>query len=194
MNTFTLDTNCILALEEERGEAEAIRRLILAHDAQTANVALVAISASENQQNGLHLEHFNDFKARLGRLRLGHLPLLKPTAYWGVAFWEWCVLSDPQSMEMERKLHEVLFPDIPFDNKCFCERFGVALSHIHQHYKWRNTKCDVLALQSHVREGRDVFVTSDRNFHQSTKKPRLESLANCVIATPEEALSHLDAS
>ncbi len=49
MLTFTLDTNCIIAVEDERPEAEHIRKLAEAHSQGVADVSLVAMSASENE-------------------------------------------------------------------------------------------------------------------------------------------------
>src|SRR5262245_27959693 len=81
--TFTLDTNCIIAVDENRSEAEAVRQLALAHRNKLASVGLVAISASERQRDGANLQNFDEFKKRLESLGLGDLDLLEPMAYYG---------------------------------------------------------------------------------------------------------------
>jgi hypothetical protein len=47
MRTFTLDTNCLIAIDERRPEAASVRTLADAHAAGKANVAVVAMSASD---------------------------------------------------------------------------------------------------------------------------------------------------
>ena len=48
----TLDTNCIIALEENRPTAPFLRHLISLHDAKTISLRVVAISASERKPDG----------------------------------------------------------------------------------------------------------------------------------------------
>jgi hypothetical protein len=55
--------------------------------------------------------------------------------------------------------------------------------------KWRNAKCDVLALWSHIRFNGDVFVTSDKNFWKQKKKEQLIALGASNILTPQEVVS-----
>lgn len=78
MLTFTLDTNCAIAIAigEGRPEAKAIRALADAHARGKANVALVAITASERQKDGEPLESF----VRLSRQPHGTSLTLPPTA------------------------------------------------------------------------------------------------------------------
>src|SRR5262249_2848608 len=68
---FTLDTNCWIAVEENRPEAADIRALANAHAAGVADVAIVAISASEKQKGGRYLRNFEEFQSRLNSLQLG---------------------------------------------------------------------------------------------------------------------------
>ena len=53
--------------------------------------------------------------------------------------------------------------------------------------KWRNAKCDVQAFWSHVHGQRDVFVTSDGNFHAASKRSQLIALAGGQNKTPQSA-------
>jgi len=59
---------------------------------------------------------------------------------------------------------------------------------------WKNAKCDVLALWSHIWYGSGIFVTGDNNFLKKTKKPALITLGAGEIAKPEEVISGLIAS
>jgi hypothetical protein len=102
MLTFTLDTNGILALDDVQNdhtsqrtaEAESVRLLAAAHSAGTVSVGVVAISASEHQRHGGHLENFAVFEQRLFALGVGHLELLLPMLYFDVTFWDASLWSD----------------------------------------------------------------------------------------------------
>ena len=105
--TFSLDTNCIAAVDEARAEAISVRALADAHSSLAADVRLVAISASERQKSGGHLETFSEFQVRMASLNLGHLPLLLPMMYWDVTYWDECLWADEQMAKLEQQIHEV---------------------------------------------------------------------------------------
>lgn len=111
--TFSLDTNCVVAVDENREEASSVRALANAHTLGTADVRLVAISASERQKLGDQLETFSEFQERMAFLGLGHLPLLLPMMYWDLTYWDECLWADKQMALLEWELHEILFPGIP---------------------------------------------------------------------------------
>lgn len=187
MLTFTLDTNCIIAVDERRPEATPVSELAAAHAKCEASVGLVAISASEKQKNGGALETFTEFKDRLSTLGLGHLDLLEPMAYWDITFSDFGLWCDETMEELERNIHEILFPNIRFLWIDHCADFGLDPTSAAPDSKWKNAKCDVQAFWSHAFRKRDVFVTSDRNFHADSKKQRLLSLAGGRIEFPENA-------
>ena len=191
MHTFTLDTNCIIALDEERVEATAIRALLDAHASGDANVALVAISASEKQRGGGHLESFSEFQQRIASLGLAYLELLPPMFYWDVTYWDWCICSNSEMEVEEKKIHEILFPNVEFLWQDYCAVRGWKLNDITLTHGWRNPKCDVQALWSHIFHKRNVFITTDRNFHAQSKKQKLMALGANRIETPESAVSFL---
>jgi hypothetical protein len=189
MRTFTLDTNCILAIDEGRSEASAIRALADAHAVGTAHVAVVTISASERQQGGGHLQSITAFLERLARLDLGHLDILDPMAYADVAYLDWCLLSDEGMEELERRIHAILFPTVEFRWQDYCDTRGFDPAAPPTDRKWRNAKCDVQAIWSHMHRKRDVFVTSDGNFHLPTNKVRLIALGANRIEYPVDAVA-----
>jgi hypothetical protein len=184
MLQFTLDTNCLIDLEEARPGAPAIHMLAQAHAVGRADVAVVAIAASEKPRGGKYLERFADFEQRLRAIGLDHLAVLYPIAYWDVSFFDRCVFAGPQEIAIEENVHNVLFTTIPF------VATSIAADPA-QMKKWRNAKCDVQAFWEHVHNQRDVFVTSDEKFHKTTKKPQLMSLAKpgSRILFPSEAAS-----
>ena len=74
----TLDSNCVIAVEEGRPEAAAVRQLAEAHRRCEADVAIAAIMASEKQRAGGLLEDFWVFQERLLTLDLDHRGLVLP--------------------------------------------------------------------------------------------------------------------
>ena len=187
MLTFTLDTNCLIAVEDLRPERGAIERLVAAHRARRADVGLVAISASERQRDGAVIENFSSFQERVTRLGLGELELLAPMMYWDVTFWDFSLWSDDEAERLERKIHEILFPGIEFEWAAYAKTRALDPNSPMSEKRWRNAKCDVQAFWSHAFRKRDVFVSSDKNFHAATKKPMLLALAGGRIEYPEGA-------
>jgi uncharacterized protein YbjT (DUF2867 family) len=92
--SFTLDTNCVISLDENRPTAPAIKRLAEAHATSKADVAVVAIMASEKQRPKGYIEDFQVFEHRLQRLGIAYLGLLLPISYFDVTFWGRCLWSD----------------------------------------------------------------------------------------------------
>lgn len=189
--TFTLDTNCIIAVDESRPETAFVQELVQAYRTNIASVGLVAISASEWQQTGGHIENFGKFKERVTKLGLGDLAFLKPMMYWDVTFWDFSLWCDGAMEAFERNIHEVLFPNIPFLWADYCAANGLDSNVAPHDKKWRNAKCDVQAFWSHAYRRRNVFVTSDRNFHAESRRSKLISLAGGLIETPESAVKLL---
>lgn len=195
MLSFTLDTNCVLALDDAYAnaashrvdEARAVEALVIAHVMGISNVGVVAISASERQRDYGYLETFSVFQQRLASLGLAHLDLLEPMLYYDITFWDASLWSDDKMETLERSIHEILFPNIPFLWTDYCTAIGIDPSPETRDQKWRNAKCDVQAFWSHAWRNRDVFVTSDRNFHAESKKKRLLALVGGRIETPESA-------
>jgi len=188
--SFTLDTNCVISLDEDRPAAPAIRRLAEAHVTGKADVAVVAIMASEKQRPKRYIEDFQVFEHRLQRLSIAHLRLLLPMSYFGVTFWGHGLWSYANMQALERNIHQILFPNVEFIWQDYCQsnELDPASSSTASPLgnKWRNAKCDVLAIWSHLHHGRDVFVTTDGNFHK-TKKPALLALGARRIECPEGA-------
>jgi hypothetical protein len=62
--TFTLDTNCIIDVAKKRPAARAVQALAEAHTAGRADVAVIAITASEKQPEG----HYSKDLHRISQL------------------------------------------------------------------------------------------------------------------------------
>lgn len=179
MTKVTIDTNCIIDLEEERESACYIRALILMHGQGKIELSISAISGSERKPNGEYASSFHEFQQKINLVGLEGINILKPPGRYGVTFYDYCVDGD-ETIELEQKIHQVLFPSIRFKS-----------SEEQNKKNWRNAKCDVLALCCHIKHGGDIFVTSDTNFHQQTKKPKLVCLGAGAIMYPKEAVEIL---
>src|SRR5262245_46002532 len=103
MWTFTLDSNCIISIDEGGGDAALVRRLVDAHAAGKAQVAVVAIAAAEKQQTGSYLDNFDAFRDRLAALNLAHLEILKPMACFDISFPGWCIEADDAMPALEQQ-------------------------------------------------------------------------------------------
>jgi hypothetical protein len=68
MKKFTLDTNCIIDLEENRPNAEHISKLVQAWKTGRIELAVVAVSASENQKGGNTSKDFAMFEEKLSNV------------------------------------------------------------------------------------------------------------------------------
>lgn len=186
MPTFTLDTNCIIAVERGEPNCEFVRRLADAHAAGTASVAVGAISASERQRGGPYA-NFAQFRERLAAVRLDHLELLRPMLYFDVTYFDWSLFSDDAMQALERAIHNVLFPGSEFAWADYARRNALDLN-AGVASEWRNRKCDVQAIWCHIYYQRNVFVTADANFHAETKKRALIELGAGDIVVPGDAI------
>jgi hypothetical protein len=182
---FTLDTNCLIDVEEGRPSASFIRDLVSLHGKNGITVAISSIGASERQRAGGYAQNFSEFQAKLKALGFEGLEHLPPLAYWNICFFDHCVMAD-KSNTLEQDIHNVLFPNIEFMWVDYAKARGLAVDSLDKN--WRNAKCDVLTLWCHIKHGGDVFVTSDHNFHATTKRDKLKALGVGTVAYPKEAL------
>jgi hypothetical protein len=110
--------------------------------------------------------------------------------YWDITFLDYSLWSDDAMQELERKIHTILFPNVEFLWQDYCRANSLDPASTPTG-KWRNCKCDVLAIWSHIHGNRDVFVTSDRNFHIPAKKAALIALGAKHIECPNDAVALL---
>ena len=183
---FTLDTNCVIDLEERRANEAAIRELIELHRANKLALAVPGISASERQPSSGYSTSFDSFLSKLSGVDLSRVEILRPLAYLDIGYFDQCVLADDNMVALERSIHEVLFPEIAFLWPEYESKSGLA--HDVAMRKWRNAKCDVLGMWSHIHYQGDVFVTNDKNFHNAEKKAKLLALGAGRIEAPSSAL------
>lgn len=184
---ITVDTNCLIDIEEDRESAIYLKQLYKWHR-DKINLRVVGISASERQPNGRIAKTFKEFKQKLKNIGLENIEILKPMSYISISYIGWAIISDESMEEFERQIHDILFPDIEFEYKDYCLKNNVSPFETRIDWKWLNAKCDVQLIWSHIHYGGGILVTSDKNFHKERKKPLLISLGAGEILKPKEAL------
>ena len=190
MLRVTLDTNCLLDLESENERTTALKDLVARHQAREIELRIPAISASERQRRGIYLDNFKAFEERLARLGLAALPHILPICYLGVGFWDHCLLAGEELTALERKIHEILHPGIEFEYEVYRTERGLPAD-AEVDRKWRNAKCDVQVMWSHIWHKGDLLVSNDENFMKVSKRPRLIELGAGEILRPLDAASYL---
>jgi len=186
MREVTLDTNCIIDLEEGRPNAFFIRALVAEHARGHVRLRLPAIAASENQPDGGVLTNFAQFQARVERVGLGGVRLLQPPMRLDVTYLDFCVLADETMLDLERRIQAVLHPAIEVEYAAYCAARGFN-PETPLDRKWRNAKCDVLVAWSHIQYQGDVLVTADGEFHVQHKKDALVALGAGLVVLPQDA-------
>ena len=183
---LTLDTNCIIALDENREPAATcLRSLLHKHSLGKVQLQLIATSGSERQSRGPYLDNFGKFKERLDYLGLGHLPLLFPLLVLNVSYLDWCIIASEEDLILLEDIHKTLFPEQPYHLHDVLAMARPNVDASVMEHKWRNRLLDVHALWCHLRYGGDIFVTSDKNFHK--KQAMLTKYGSTVILNPCQA-------
>lgn len=121
MLKFTLDTNCVIAVDENRIESTYVQQLAHAASRGTVDVAVVAIMASEKQKHGGYLRSFSEFEQRMKLLGLGHLKFALPLAYFDICYWDKCLWAGSDDIALDRKIQKTLFSNIEYDFGDFCK-------------------------------------------------------------------------
>ena len=184
----TLDTNCIIALEEnEQPAAGYLRRILHGPTDQELRLRVAGISASERQRGGKLSETFHDFEAKLAQVGLENAEILLPPVIWDMTYWDNAILGSEEVDEEAKRIHEILSPTTPFEYEAYCRRVSRAAVAPDVDRKWRNRVIDTWALWSHCHYGGGAFVTSDENFHWPGKKTALARLGAGAILRPSEA-------
>lgn len=172
-----IDTNILVDLEKQSERSQVLATLLNARSLPSVRVCVPAIIASERGPGGSLLRDFGMFQQRLGELGLGEADLLLPMLHLDVSFPDHALLSDTEMEDLERRIHHVLFPELPFDYSGYCTAVGRSANGEEHDRRWRNVKCDVQVLWSHIWHKTDILVTADCNFHKATKKAEIARLS-----------------
>lgn len=194
MKKFTLDTNCLIAVDENRYFSDAIKVLLEANERKFCCIALVAASGSERQKVGEYdreyLETFRDFDTRRHKLGFGGVDLIYPIAYPEISFVNRCVIANDAMVAREKEIFETLFPNSLYEWRDYASAKGFDPKDLSTkgRTKWLNEFLDAQIFWTHDHNKRDVFVTSDANFAKRLKPSKFPSAKIC---DPEEAVVFL---
>jgi hypothetical protein len=149
-----------------------VQRVVQAHRVGRVRVTACAITASENPRAGDPPKMFAEFTELLDRVGLAKVEILKPMGYWGVSFWNQALWTSNEMRELEQAIHAVLAPSLPMDDTSDQRR-------------WRNTKCDVQMVWTHVWHDTDALLTNDQPILRKADAlaelgAKVESPAACV--------------
>ncbi len=172
---LALDTNCLIDLEEDRPDAVHLKRLITAWKRDRIQLAVIAVSASENQPNRVASSSFDEFEARLRRIGLDGVHHLLPFAVWDFGYWDHMLWASDEMIALEVKVRAVLFPGVQ----------PTPPANPSENSKWRNQMCDVLVAWCCIHHQWEALVTRDSNFHEH--KVELASLGLGVVVHPADA-------
>jgi hypothetical protein len=188
MKSFTLDTNCLIDLEDDNRPAkEHVLALIAAADAGKIRLSMVESAASERQLGGGYLNTIEEFNERVHQLGLGSIELLKPILKCNFSFWNNAIWGSEEMSARQNELFRQLFPEHSPVWSEYAASQGVQVEdHSSRAYiNWRNKICDAQTFWAHEHYGRDHFVTSDGNF--LAKLELKGRVPKGTILTPKEA-------
>ncbi|MCR4377307.1 MAG: hypothetical protein NUV50_04355 [Rhodospirillales bacterium] len=192
MLKFTLDTNCLIDVDDEdRPAGQFVRQLCDAASEGKIDVAMVASSASERQQNDEFLGNMTFFKERMERLGFDHLQLLPPLLRYGIGFWDHGLWVNDESEEaLETLIYAAMFPTSPKEwaDYAAAKNADPKDTTSKAYFRWRNQILDAQAFWAHEHHGRDVFVTSDKRFKCLMGRP---DFPDAIIEEPHEAVSRI---
>ena len=109
--------------------------------------------------------------------------------YLDVSFWDHALWASAEMEALEGQLHDILFPNVEFLWTDYARAHGLDANATPTAWPWRNIKCDVQAIWTHIHYQRDVFVTSDGNYHRH--KVELVALGAGAVLAPEDAIARL---
>jgi hypothetical protein len=189
VTSFTLDTNYLALPDGAVKEIESIRALAAAHEAERADVALVALSIAASRLPGAPLiADLTEFGKALERHGLLRVDLLPAMAYFDIAFSKWSLLPTEEMEDVEHEIHSILYPSIQYAWRDYRKARQLEETAPSKDSPWRMAKCDVQMMLAHIERGRDVFVTSSEIFHREIKKRQLIALGAGAVAFPADAV------
>lgn len=190
MLKLTLDTNCIIDVDEKRDGFEAVMALIAAHTEGRVEVALVCSGAHERQKDGGYLESFSLFTARLQALGFPELPVLPAIMYFDISFWGHALLANEAMKAREELIFRAMFPNIDphWPSYATSKRVDLNDNDSRHFQKWKNRLCDVQAFWAHDYAKRDIFVTRDIEFQRLTRHPEF---TDAHILSPQQVTSFI---
>lgn len=175
MVRLVLDTNCIIDLEEQqRPNRPYVETIVSTWRQGRIKLAVVAISASENQRGGRLNDTYEQFLEKIAGAGLHGVTQLLPPLFFDVTYWDAFVFAD-DDVGLDERLMEILFPGVSIEAPTGEKELRA----------WRNRLCDVYVAWACIYHKWGTLVTNDANFHE--KKAELEKLGLEVVSPKDGA-------
>ena len=158
---ITLDHNCIIHLKDQTDIGKAIE--VILSDKKN-NCFVVNVGASEMRERGVRPDHYEKFEELLVAAGIAHLPRLNPMMRLDVTFLGRSGLADDETIKLADAIEEALFGGA---HKIAIASVGLDSP---AGKTWLNRQCDVHGMWCHIRNGNEVFLTTDGNFKKQTKE------------------------
>jgi len=189
MKEVVFDTNLVIDVEKKRKGYKDVLDLLKLEKQNKLKIHIPVIIASEKTINTNKITNFKQFREYMKNLGFKNTELLKPICYFGISFWNYCILAGDEIVKLAKEIHEVLFDNIEFDHSEYCKkRGGIEYSKGIQK-KWKNAIIDTLILWSAIYYDKKILVTRDDNFHRHKKE--IKELWGINIKNSHEILEEI---
>lgn len=188
---LTLDWNCVIEVEDNRPQAYSLQRLVESHRSGKVDVALLGASASENTREKRLPSTFHHFQMKIEDLGWSDLPIVPMPCVIGLTYiGRSFIVGDADLFKRDvNAIWEVIAPNVPRSPRDIASNWEESKDIGSEDLaRWRNVWCDVMSAYSHIKAGRDVFVTNNTRDFQSKSTP-LSKLGMKRICTPDEAVN-----
>lgn len=186
---LTFDFNCIISIENKENTASHLINLIELHNNGKISIYVPAISANEKITSGNYANNISGFKKRLMKLSKRPIEILAPMLYLGISFFDYSIFGNNEMENLDKEIHNTLFPNIPYYWADFVKLEGGNLNQLDP--KWMNPRCDSISMWCHINYGNDIFVSNDNNFFKKVKYHKLIKLGAKEILKPIDAYKFL---
>ena len=184
----TLDTQCINDLLERPDFSPPMDKCLQLASEGRLEIGIPAICGSENLPDYMRPDSFSIFLEKLVAVGLSDTNLHFPIGYRDLTFWDHCISGDQAALDLEQKIHGILFPTHNYDPMA-PEDFADPLEYDKHRRQWINRKCDVLVAWTHIHYGRNVLLTRDTNFMKQSKLPQLIALGAGRVVSPSDFIT-----
>ena len=164
--TVTIDHCCLIDIEMRRPDAPYVEALVDAWKCGRIDLAVTAMGATENTKGYFPVKNYEEFRQNLRDIGLGDVPEIFPFARFELSFWGKAMWACDQTMALEKKIWDILFPNCPwgpdFKWKSPLKRTDENDKRTREYGRWVNQLCDVHLVLSHAHARREVLVTRDK--------------------------------
>ena len=186
MRSYTLDWNCVIAVESSESHGSCVLELVEKHRAGDIDVAITTVSAAENLAGSrVFPASAKEFNRRIANLGWGDLPLELGPAVISLSYIGMSKIVSSSFTDEINKIWSILAPNV---QRALPKGLSQEELWSKKYSKWRNAWCDVHTLWTHISSGRDVFISLNTNDFQRNAI-ELRKVGLNQVQTPCEAVA-----